>query len=235
MEKIKIGCCGFPCKREIYYKNFECVEIQETFYSIPKIETALKWKNSAPNDFIFTLKAPQHITHLSSSPTYRRCKKDYGKRENYGFFKNTDEVKRAYDDLREFAIKLSSKYILFQTPPSFKPTCENISNLINFFKERKREPFIFVLELRGWEKKDFEKILKEIDFIHCFDPFKEREINKEIIYWRLHGKGGYNYKYTEEELKELFEMSKNKKGFIFFNNVYMMEDALRFKEIYEGR
>ncbi len=233
MEKIKVGCCGFPCKKEIYYKNFECVEIQQTFYSIPEIKLALKWREEAPENFIFTLKAPQHITHLSSSPTYRRCKKEYGKRENYGFFKDTDEVKRAYDDLREFALKLNAKYILFQTPFSFKPEEENFSNLVKFFKEKKKEPFIFVLELRGWGKEDIQKILKEISFIHCVDPFKEKEVTKEIIYWRLHGKGGYNYKYSDEELKELFNKSKNKKGFIFFNNVYMMDDALRFKEFYE--
>lgn len=235
MEKIKVGCSGFPCKKEIYYKNFECVEIQQTFYSIPEIKLALKWREEAPEYFIFTLKAPQHITHLSSSPTYRRCKKDYGKRENYGFFKNTDEVKRAYEDLREFALKLNVKYILFQTPSSFKPEEENFSNLIKFFKERDKEPFIFVLELRGWKKEDIQKILKEINFIHCVDPFKEKEITKEMIYWRLHGKKGYNYKYTDKELKELLKMSQNKKGFVFFNNVYMMEDALRFKKLYEER
>ncbi len=233
MEKIKVGCCGFPCKKETYYKNFECVEIQQTFYSIPEIKTALKWKVEAPKDFVFTLKAPQHITHLPSSPTYRRCKKDYGKRENYGFFKNTDEIKRAYEDLREFALNLNAKYILFQTPFSFKPEEENFLNLIKFFKEREKEPFIFVLELRGWEKEDIQKILKEISFIHCVDPFKEEEITEGIIYWRLHGKKGYNYKYSDDELKELLQMSKNKKGFIFFNNVYMMDDALRFKEFYE--
>lgn len=235
MEKIKIGCSGFPCKREIYYKNFECVEIQQTFYSIPEVKLALKWHEEAPKDFIFTLKAPQHITHLSSSPTYRRCKKDYGRRENYGFFKDTDEVKKAYEDLREFALKLNARYILFQTPYSFKPVEENFLNLIKFFKERVKEPFIFVLELRGWEKEHIQKILKEINFIHCVDPFKEKEITKGIIYWRLHGKKSYNYKYTDEELKELLEMSKNKKGFIFFNNVYMMDDALRFKKLYERR
>ncbi len=233
MEKIKIGCCGFPCKKEIYYKNFECVEIQQTFYSIPEIKLALKWRKEAPESFIFTLKAPQHITHLSSSPTYRRCKKDYGNRENYGFFKDTNEVKRAYEDLREFALTLGAKYILFQTPSSFKPVDENFLNLIKFFEERKKEPFIFVLELRRWKNEDVQKILKEISFIHCVDPFKEEEITKGMIYWRLHGKNGYNYKYNDEELKELFNKSQNKRGFIFFNNVYMMEDALRFKEFYE--
>lgn len=235
MEKIKIGCCGFPVKKEEYFKNLKCIEIQQTFYTIPKLETAIKWREEAPDDFIFTLKAPQHITHPSTSPTYRRCKKDYGKRENYGFFKNTRETEKAYEDIREFALKLNSKYILFQTPSSFKSTPENIENLIRFFKTKEKEPFCFVLELRGWKNEEIKNLLERIKFIHCVDPFKQEHVSKGKIYWRLHGKKGYNYKYTEKDLNELLKMCEGKKGFVFFNNVYMWEDAIKFKKFYEGK
>ncbi len=230
-----MGCCGFPVRKEIYYGKFDCIEIQRTFYSMPEIKTAIRWKLEAPEGFIFTLKAPQHITHPASSPTYRKCKKDYGRRENYGFFKDTLEIKRAYHDLREFALKLGVNYILFQTPSSFKPNKRNIANLINFFAKRQKDPFIFVLELRGWEEVYVKRLIREIKFIQCVDPFKSSAVTQNIIYWRLHGKNGYNYKYTKNDLNRFIEMIKGKKGFMFFNNAYMWEDALKFKEIYEKK
>ena len=38
--EIKVGCCGFPVSREKYYKNFDVVGIQQTFYQPPQEKTA---------------------------------------------------------------------------------------------------------------------------------------------------------------------------------------------------
>ena len=74
MEGVKIGTCGFGrVNRPEYFKLFPIVEIQHTFYQPPQIETFEKWRSGAPDDFEFTLKAWQLITHEASSPTYRRC------------------------------------------------------------------------------------------------------------------------------------------------------------------
>ncbi|MCP2619421.1 DUF72 domain-containing protein [Candidatus Aminicenantes bacterium AC-335-K20] len=98
---IKIGCCGFPVNRPTYYRNFNVVEIQQTFYQLPKIETALKWREEAPLDFEFTIKAWQLITHPSTSPTYKRLKITLQNKENYGFFKPTKEVFSAWKETEE--------------------------------------------------------------------------------------------------------------------------------------
>jgi uncharacterized protein YecE (DUF72 family) len=42
---IKIGCCGFPTRREIYYQSFDVVEIQQTFYQPPKADTLKRWRD----------------------------------------------------------------------------------------------------------------------------------------------------------------------------------------------
>jgi len=56
-----------------YFGRFGLVEVQQTFYKMPKLETAARWRQQAPSDFEFTLKAWQLITHPSVSPTYRRA------------------------------------------------------------------------------------------------------------------------------------------------------------------
>ena len=60
---VKVGCCGFSVSMKKYFEKLKLVEVQKTFYEPPKIETAKKWKNSAPEGFEFTLKAWQVITH----------------------------------------------------------------------------------------------------------------------------------------------------------------------------
>jgi uncharacterized protein YecE (DUF72 family) len=72
--EIKIGCCGFAVSRQKYFQSFKLVEIQHTFYQLAQLKTAEKWCDSATEDFEFTIKAWQLITHEFTSPTYRRLR-----------------------------------------------------------------------------------------------------------------------------------------------------------------
>ena len=47
------------------------------------------------------------------------------------------------------------------------------------------------------------EICAEHGLIHCVDPFETLPVYGDAIYWRLHGRGGYRYKYTDEDLQEL--------------------------------
>lgn len=229
---IKVGCCGFRGKRKDYFKGFEVVEIQQTFYKLPKIETAKRWKKEAPSYFEWTMKALQLITHEPSSPTYRKAGIKIEKEKNYGFFKPTDEVFKAWERCEEFAKALKAKMIIFQCPPSFNESKENIKNIKQFFSSISRN-FIYVLELRGkWKDKAIAKICEDLNLIHCVDPFKMKSLYGEIKYYRLHGIGGYKYDYSKEELKKLADICKKDDDvYCLFNNTQMLKNALEFKEI----
>lgn len=237
MKKIFVGCCGYPINKKEYYKKFNTVEIQSTFYNLPaKVETAKKWKKEAPKNFIFCLKAWQLITHLASSPTYRKLKLKIPekKRKNCGFFKPTKEVFEAWQKTKEIAESLGAKIILFQCPASFKPEKENIKNLRNFFKKIKSKKFVFVWEPRGnWESKTIKQLCQELNLVHCVDPFKQKSVFGKINYFRLHGKPSYNlrYKYTNQDLRELIKMCDRKINYVMFNNLNMLEDAQRLQNL----
>jgi uncharacterized protein YecE (DUF72 family) len=232
---VKIGCCGFPINKKEYFKKFSLAEIQSTFYEIPaKIETVKKWREEAPKDFEFTLKAFQVITHDSKSPTYKRLKRKFGNPKNYGFFKNTKEVFEAWEMTREVAKALDSRIIVFQCSASFKPEKENIENFRNFFKKIKEKNLIFIWEPRGnWPEEIIKKLCKELNLVHCVDPFKQKPLFGKINYFRLHGKPGYNlrYKYTSEDLKELLKFCDKKENYVLFNNLNMFEDAQKFQRL----
>lgn len=47
-----------------YMRNFNTVEINNTFYKLPSEETFLNWKKIVPDDFVYVIKASRYITHM---------------------------------------------------------------------------------------------------------------------------------------------------------------------------
>ena len=235
---VKIGCCGFRSSRESYYPLLPAVEVQHTFYQPPRPETLAKWRKEAPAEFEFTLKAWQLITHQSSSPTYRRLKRELtsSEKEGAGFFRPSEIVKQAWEVTRECARALDAKAVLFQCPASFLPTNENVENMFGFFDDIKREGLIFCWEPRGdWPEELIRDLCRDLNLWHVVDPFSVKSITPDKCYFRLHGRGGWRYSYEDAELEELCSMlPNNAESYVFFNNINMKIDALRFKEIVQA-
>ena len=234
-SKVKIGTSGFRTNKIEYAKILSCVEIQQTFYQPPQIKTLEKWRAEVPEDFEFAVKAWQLITHEAKSPTYKRLKKTLTEteKEEAGYFKPTAIVREALEMTLACAKALKAKTVLFQCPTSFKPYTENIENLKTFFSSIERKNFDFAWEPRGdWNDKAIKEICEELDLWHVVDPFEKITVTPERCYYRLHGRGGWRYKYETDELEDLAAMMpKNKSAYVFFNNIFMTEDALKFKEI----
>jgi uncharacterized protein YecE (DUF72 family) len=188
-----------------------------------------------PSEFEFTLKAWQLITHEAKSPTYKRLKKRLSEteKEEVGYFKPTSVVKEAWEVTLACAKALKAETILFQCPASFKQTRENISNLERFFSGIDREGLNFCWEPRGdWDGGVVKGICKTLDLWHVVDPFVGKTVTPGRCYFRLHGRRGWRYRYEEGELEELAAMlPTNERAYVFFNNIHMTEDALRFREI----
>jgi len=230
---IRVGCCGFPTKREDYYSKFDIAEVQTTFYNLPRPSTVIRWHSEAPNGFEYAVKAWQTITHRPDSPTYRRTQLDIpeSKLNNYGFFRPTDEVREAWKRTKEIVDILKAGMILFQSPPSFVENKETVLNVRKFFEEAERGEFRMLWEPRGkWSEKTVKGLCNDLDIIHCVDPFKDNQLHGEIAYYRLYGIGAYGYKYTDKDLARLLELCpEDKKCYVLFNNISMLDDALRFR------
>lgn len=238
---LKLGCCGwsFFQPKQFYgpkWKNnlesvlqayatlFDIVEVNSTFYKLPKVSTAERWRDQAlqvNKNFEFVVKAFKGITHLQ---------------------KFSDDSFELFEKVKTIARALEAKTILFQTPASFKPTEQNINKLKHFFKNIDRERFKIALELRWantWNKDVVTKLFRDLKIEQCIDCLRQNfSYNKKFYYYRLHGLGSpmYNYRFSGEELKKIrnivLEKLENKKiCYIFFNNYRMYEDALRFKEL----
>ena len=59
---IGVGCCGFPTSMKKYFETFNLVELNNTFYTYPREKTVEDWREKAPGNFEFTVKAHQDIS-----------------------------------------------------------------------------------------------------------------------------------------------------------------------------
>jgi uncharacterized protein YecE (DUF72 family) len=48
-----------------YATKFSTLEINNTFYRLPKENVLLEWASQVPDDFTFAIKASQKITHYT--------------------------------------------------------------------------------------------------------------------------------------------------------------------------
>jgi uncharacterized protein YecE (DUF72 family) len=231
-----IGCCGWAGSQPQYFSQFPVIEIQSTFYDPPASKVAVRWRATAPPEFEFCIKAWQLITHSPSSPTYRRLRRpiDAERSAFFGSFQDTDEVWQAWMKTREIADAVRASVVLFQCPASFRASRSNIENLSRFFQKIGPQAFRLAWEPRGTRPAEVVRDLcAQYRLIHCVDPLASAPDCESASYWRLHGKGSYSYRYTDEDLIELkkllFLAPTGPQAYILFNNVTMKEDANRFR------
>jgi uncharacterized protein YecE (DUF72 family) len=236
MKQPLIGCSGWAGSQGDYFSEFPVIEIQSTFYDPPAAKVAVRWRAVAPTGFEFCIKAWQLITHAPSSPTYRRLRQpiDENRRALYGSFQDTDEVWEAWQQTLEIAEAVCAKVVLFQCPASFQATRQNIHNLSRFFRKIGPQAFGLAWEPRGpWPPETIHEICANHDLIYTVDPLQNKPERQPRLYWRLHGKGSYSYRYSDTELIHLRHLlcdnGPYESACIFFNNVTMKEDAQRFR------
>lgn len=252
---IKVGTCGYSyynpgedwkeeykSKLQAFSDEFECCEINKTFYKLPMVKTTKRWRKEVFDDFEFTMKAWQAITHPTSSPTWKEKQKEKlseSEKENYGWFKPNEEVIEAWKETKNRAKALDAEVIVFQTPPSFDCSQENIENLYGFFEKITRDNIKPAWEPRGnWKenKEVVRDVCNSLDLIHVVDLMREKPLSdSELCYFRLHGlnenKYNYDYDYSDQELdeiaKKLFKSDRNhEKIYCMFNNYNMYKNAL---------
>ncbi len=128
---------------EIYAQVFGTVEVDSTFYAVPASSVVESWYKKTPDDFVFSLKLPQEITH------------EYNLREP------------SFPVLEEFCervllLKEKLGAVLVQLPPNFDASKENALALREFLAELPKN-IRFAVEFRNrewlvdWTFEEFEK------------------------------------------------------------------------------
>ena len=247
MKRIRVGTCGFSKSRKAIYRDLDVVEIQQTFYD-PRVGGFLeRIRSEAPSGFEFTVKAWMLVTHQYNSKLWRRLKSPVpGGKDDYGFFKDNEIVRWAWEETVRAAETVGAKIIVLQTPASFKPTGENLARLETFLGKYWPDGYMLAWEPRGewWGQAGLlARLSREYGLIIAGDVLRGRvpPQGQELLYTRLHGLGGgevnYRYKYSDEDLlrlKDIVEEGGWRESYVLFNNIYSYDDAVRFKQLISG-
>lgn len=113
----------------LYAKNFNCIELNATFYKIPSFKQAQEWSSKVGNNFLFSPKISNSISHIHR-------------------LKNVDErMDRFLNGIAGFGPNLGPVFLMLH--PGMGP--KSLDTIENFLKSIPKEIKLFV-ELRheGW-------------------------------------------------------------------------------------
>jgi uncharacterized protein YecE (DUF72 family) len=135
-----------------YAARLPTVEINNTFYRMPKADVLEAWANATPESFRFAIKASRRITHQA------RLRADAA----------ADSVAFLYDNLASLGGKRGP--VLFQLPPFLKKDTSRLSEFLHLLPEGHHAAFEFRNDT--WFADDIYDVLKGAGAALCLS---ERE------------------------------------------------------------
>jgi uncharacterized protein YecE (DUF72 family) len=203
-----------PSKERLRFfsKHFRTAEVNYSFYHLPKPTTYENWYNQTPEKFEFAVKASRFITHI----------------------KRLKEAKTAWTKFLGNALYLKEKLgpILFQLPPSFRATVENVMTLKEFLKALDTKHLRSAFEFRheSWcEDKVYEILQKNnVARVIADSPRypKAESVTCDFVYIRMHGAEKlFSSRYNLQEIERLGQKVKGWRlngldVYVYFNNDY---------------
>jgi len=241
MQKIHIGTSGFYYDHWIgrcypdniskhdllpfFAQHFKTVEINSTFYHLPRRTTIDRWLEATPDDFLFTLKANRSITHR----------------------KRLDAVLEEITVFLRLVKPLKEKLgvILFQLPPRLKLDIK----LLDVFISELPKGYRYAIEFR--DESWMDDLVFELMALHgiglCINDYEQRQTpwiaTAPFVYIRMHGPlGRYRGKYDTQKLVALSETIKGfadegREVFCYFNNDmegFAWQNAQELRELCGG-
>lgn len=221
MPQAHIGCSGFnyPHWKGVFYPDglpqrkwlghytsvFSTVELNVTFYRLPRAETFIKWHAETSPDFTFSIKGSRFITHLK-----RLLEPESPLELFFGRAKGLEGKMRV---------------VLWQFPPSFSL---ELSRLEHFLSLLKSYPVRHTFEFRhqSWITGEVVRLFREYGAGLCMadtPPFlDELPVTADFVYFRRHGAvPGYNY--SDEALERdaariRDHLRQGRDVYLYFNN-----------------
>jgi uncharacterized protein YecE (DUF72 family) len=205
---------------EFYAKHYGTVELNASFYRLPKPQTFENWRTRTPDTFLWAVKANRYITHIKR-------------------IKDVEEpLGRFYSSVELLKEKLGP--LLFQLPPNLSFDEAVLSN----FCQHLKGDHLYTLEVRhpSWAQKRVVEILKDNNIALCISdtagryPYIEED-TATFFYVRLHGSRKlYGSEYSEKELRTFARKIRDwsKDTYLYFDNDYRgyaIKNAKRLREI----
>lgn len=179
----ELGAAGYL---PAYARSFETVEVNTTFYGLPKTDTVAQWREQTPQGFLFACKASRYITHMKK-------------------LKDPEAgIEPFFGCVEALGEKLGP--ILFQLPPRWRVNEQRLRAFLKVLPRRHRYAFEF--RDPSWLTESVYERLRDAGAACCLHDFEGRqspEVDTAAFrYVRLHGPGAaYRGSYTPQRLSAL--------------------------------
>jgi uncharacterized protein YecE (DUF72 family) len=203
VKPVRIGCSGWnyphwrervypkglPQRRwlEYYATLFDTVEVNNTFYRLPKPTSVTGWVERTPVEFVFAVKASRYLTHLK-----RLTDLDRG-------------VERFYESIEPLADSKKLGPVLWQLPGNFRRDDERLGAALERLPAGRH---CFEFRHASWFTPEVYELLRGRDAALVIGddpkrPFQTHELTADWTFIRFHrGHRGRNGNYSERELEE---------------------------------
>jgi len=243
MADIRIGTSGFSYKHWIgryypadiapgkmlahYLRDFDTVELNNTFYQLPNETSFDTWRKSTPRDFLFAVKGSRFISHMIK----------------------LKDAQRGLQNFLPRAERLQSKLgpILWQLPPGWKVNVERLEEFLSLLPREHR--YTFELRNQTWMTDEVLDVLRKYNAAFCIYELagyhSPIELTADWTYIRLHGPTQFKYQgsYSDAQLSAWAERIKTwskklKAIYVYFDNddrAFAVENALALKKMVAKR
>jgi uncharacterized protein YecE (DUF72 family) len=200
---------GLPQSRwlEHYATLFDTVEVNATFYRLPRRDAVARWVEQTPPGFVFAVKASRYLTHL-------RRLTDLG-----------GGIERFYERIEPLVHSSKLGPVLWQLPANFHRDDERLASALDAMP-RGRHCFEFRHE--SWFAPEIYELLRAHGAALVIGddpsrPFQTYELTSDWTYVRFHrGRRGRDGNYSQSELEEwrrrLATWRRRVEVFAYFNN-----------------
>jgi uncharacterized protein YecE (DUF72 family) len=206
-----------------YIQHFDTVELNNSFYHLPKESSFDAWRAAVPPTFRFAVKASRFMTHM------KKLKDPAPGLENF------------MPRVRRLGRRLGP--ILFQLPPNWKRNDDRLIEFLAALPPRQR--YTFELRDPTWIVPEVSAVLRRRNAAFCIYELAgfmtPLELTGDWTYIRLHGptRNKYQGSYSEEQLRRWAERIREwaarlEKIYIYFDNddsAYAAWNAIRLKEL----
>jgi uncharacterized protein YecE (DUF72 family) len=201
---IRIGCSGWnyqhwrsgvfyplrlPPRRwlEFYAQHFDTVEVNATFYRLPKEQAVANWERESPPGFLFAVKMSRYVTHIRRLRDLR------------------PSLELFYSRIRPLADSPKLGPVLWQLPGAFRRDDERLAHALEALPPGRH---CFEFRHESWFVDEVYELLRRHGVALVIGdtprrPFQAHELTADWTFIRFHhGTRGRHSNYSEAELEE---------------------------------
>ena len=207
-----------------YAQHFDTVEVNMTFYRLPKEPVVARWVQESPPPFTFAVKVSRYVTHVKRLLDADR------------------HLPLLYDRIRPLLRSPKMGPLLWQLPPTFTYDPERLAGALEQTHDGHRHAFEF--RHPSWFREETYTLLREhgvalvVGDRPQVNAFQTHELTADFTFVRFHGgtrgaNGNYSHRELDAWAERLAPWAEEVDVFAYFNNDwegYAIENALYLKE-----